>query len=148
MDGIDLLRAQALQNRNAAIAVARREYAAALKEIKALNQKLREPCLAGFSGSAGWFARRQLGRLRWLAFAGSALLAMPFAIEPAFAHHVVGGKMPVTFMDGLLSGLGHPIIGLDHLAAIPHPEIKNSIIANNTGGSCRCVQSCSIMRMW
>ena len=26
--------------------------------------------------------------------------------------------MPVTFMDGLLSGLGHPIIGLDHLAAI------------------------------
>ena len=46
------------------------------------------------------------------------LIAMPFAIEPAFAHHVVGGKMPVTFMDGLLSGLGHPIIGLDHLAAI------------------------------
>ena len=40
------------------------------------------------------------------------------AAEPAFAHHVMGGKMPVTFMDGLLSGLGHPIIGLDHLAAI------------------------------
>jgi len=46
------------------------------------------------------------------------ILALSFAIEPAFAHHVVGGKMPVTFMDGLLSGLGHPIIGLDHLAAI------------------------------
>jgi urease accessory protein len=27
-------------------------------------------------------------------------------------------KMPVSFMDGLLSGLGHPIIGLDHLAAV------------------------------
>ena len=26
--------------------------------------------------------------------------------------------MPVTFTDGLLSGLGHPIIGLDHLAAL------------------------------
>ena len=46
------------------------------------------------------------------------ILALSFAIEPAFAHHVMGGKMPVTFMDGLLSGLGHPIIGLDHLAAI------------------------------
>ena len=40
MDGIDLLRAQALQKRNAAIAAARREYAAALKEITALKRKL------------------------------------------------------------------------------------------------------------
>ena len=31
------------------------------------------------------------------------LIAMPFAIEPALAHHVMGGRMPVTFMDGLLS---------------------------------------------
>jgi len=26
--------------------------------------------------------------------------------------------MPATFADGLLSGLGHPVIGLDHLAAV------------------------------
>ena len=38
--------------------------------------------------------------------------------EPAFAHHVMGGRMPATFGDGLLSGLGHPIIGLDHFAAV------------------------------
>lgn len=29
---------------------------------------------------AGWYARRRLGRLRWLAFAASALLAIPFVI--------------------------------------------------------------------
>ena len=50
---------------------------------------------------------------------GLALIAaLTFAIEPALAHHVMGGRMPVTFTDGLLSGLGHPIIGLDHLAAV------------------------------
>jgi urease accessory protein len=38
--------------------------------------------------------------------------------QPALAHHVMGGLMPVTFMQGFLSGLGHPIIGLDHFAAM------------------------------
>ena len=40
MDAIDLLRAQALTKRNAAIQAARREYHAALKEINALASKL------------------------------------------------------------------------------------------------------------
>jgi urease accessory protein len=40
------------------------------------------------------------------------------AAEPAFAQHVIGGKMPATFGQGLLSGLGHPVIGLDHFAAV------------------------------
>src|SRR5262249_29863369 len=34
----------------------------------------------------------------------------------AFAHHVMGGKTPSTFVEGLLSGTGHPVIGPDHLA--------------------------------
>lgn len=38
--------------------------------------------------------------------------------EPAFAHHVMGGQMPGTALQGFLSGLGHPVIGLDHLAAL------------------------------
>jgi urease accessory protein len=33
----------------------------------------------------------------------------------AQAHHAMGGQMPATFTQGLLSGLGHPIIGVDHL---------------------------------
>ena len=40
MDGIDLLRQQALARRNAAIQAARREYHASLKEIRALAAKL------------------------------------------------------------------------------------------------------------
>jgi urease accessory protein len=46
------------------------------------------------------------------------LAAVALSIEPALAHHVMGGRMPATFADGLLSGLGHPIIGLDHFAAL------------------------------
>jgi urease accessory protein len=34
---------------------------------------------------------------------------------PALAHHVMGGKTPSTLMQGLLSGFGHPVIGMDHL---------------------------------
>src|SRR5262245_36870463 len=47
-----------------------------------------------------------------------ALLTAPLllAAAPASAHHVMGGRMPSTFIEGLLSGLGHPVIGLDHLA--------------------------------
>ena len=41
-----------------------------------------------------------------------------FASTSAQAHHVMGGRTPATFMEGLLSGLGHPVIGIDHLAFI------------------------------
>ncbi|MPZ59060.1 MAG: urease accessory protein UreJ [Rhizobiales bacterium] len=30
----------------------------------------------------------------------------------------MGGMTPTTFIEGLLSGLGHPVIGIDHLAAV------------------------------
>jgi urease accessory protein len=50
----------------------------------------------------------------------SVLAACAAMLAPtgALAHHVMGGKVPVTFMQGLLSGLAHPIIGLDHFAAV------------------------------
>jgi urease accessory protein len=44
-----------------------------------------------------------------------ALAALVLA-NPAYAHHAMGGALPQTFSQGLLSGLAHPIIGLDHLA--------------------------------
>lgn len=34
----------------------------------------------------------------------------------ALAHHPSGSMTPQTFSEGLMSGFGHPIIGLDHLA--------------------------------
>lgn len=36
----------------------------------------------------------------------------------AQAHHVMDGQLPTTFGAGLLSGLGHPVIGADHLAFV------------------------------
>jgi urease accessory protein len=55
---------------------------------------------------------------KWIWSAGLLLASTALLIDPALAHHVMGGRVPVTFTDGLLSGLAHPIIGLDHFAAI------------------------------
>jgi urease accessory protein len=43
-------------------------------------------------------------------FAAALAVAMPAA-----AHHPMGGATPATLLEGLLSGIGHPIIGFDHL---------------------------------
>lgn len=34
----------------------------------------------------------------------------------ALAHHAMGGEAPSTLMAGLLSGIAHPVIGIDHFA--------------------------------
>jgi urease accessory protein len=47
-----------------------------------------------------------------------AAAILVLAAGPAAAHHVMGGEMPRTWPQGFLSGLGHPVIGLDHLAAL------------------------------
>ncbi len=49
-----------------------------------------------------------------------SLLALSFLgnTSPALAHHAMGGQMPSTFFQGFLSGLAHPVIGVDHLAFI------------------------------
>lgn len=49
----------------------------------------------------------------------TAILALEILISaPAFAHHPMGGKTPASFFEGILSGLGHPVIGLDHFAFV------------------------------
>jgi urease accessory protein len=57
-------------------------------------------------------------RFRRMTAVGWGLAGLFFAAEPALAHHVMGGRMPATFGEGFLSGLGHPVIGLDHFAAV------------------------------
>ncbi|MFO7477162.1 MAG: HupE/UreJ family protein [Methyloceanibacter sp.] len=52
-----------------------------------------------------------LSRAALLAFA-----VLVVSAGAASAHHVMDGEMPSTFVQGLLSGLGHPVIGPDHLA--------------------------------
>src|SRR5256885_11380704 len=47
--------------------------------------------------------------------AATALALFP---RMAWAHHFMDGGLPQTFAQGLLSGLGHPVVGLDHAAFI------------------------------
>lgn len=55
---------------------------------------------------------------RFLTSAIALAVALVAAPSQSFAHHVMGGGVPDTLMSGLLSGFGHPIIGIDHLAFI------------------------------
>jgi urease accessory protein len=48
----------------------------------------------------------------------AAAIVVLTVAAPASAHHLMGGEVPATGWQGLLSGLGHPIIGIDHLAFI------------------------------
>ena len=47
-----------------------------------------------------------------------SLAALLSSSGTAFAHHPMDYQIPQTFVQGLLSGFGHPIIGPDHLAFI------------------------------
>jgi urease accessory protein len=46
----------------------------------------------------------------------SALSLLALLPLPAAAHHPMSGGMPETLWQGFASGIGHPVIGLDHLA--------------------------------
>lgn len=41
--------------------------------------------------------------------------ALALAAGPAIAHHPLQGAPMTTLGDGLLSGIGHPVLGFDHL---------------------------------
>jgi urease accessory protein len=45
-------------------------------------------------------------------------LAAVLAPAAALAHHPMGGATPATLWQGFASGVGHPVIGFDHLAFI------------------------------
>ncbi len=49
---------------------------------------------------------------------GLAAIATLMLATPAMAHHPFGGEAPKNVFQGLLSGVGHPIIGLDHFAFV------------------------------
>lgn len=53
-------------------------------------------------------------------FVLSASLGILFlcTAQQALAHHALGGETPTNFFEGFLSGLAHPVIGLDHLAFV------------------------------
>jgi urease accessory protein len=71
------------------------------------------PDLAIRRKGAGIMTTRQ--RFAALGLASATLSATSL---PALAHHVMDGKLPQTLTQGLLSGFGHPVIGIDHLLFI------------------------------
>jgi len=58
--------------------------------------------------------------LRSSLLVSAALATVATVLTPlaAFAHHPMGGATPSTLWQGFASGVGHPVIGLDHLAFI------------------------------
>ena len=50
-------------------------------------------------------------------FALAAAMTLTMA-NAAFAHHPLGGMTPETALHGFLSGVGHPVLGFDHLAFV------------------------------
>lgn len=49
---------------------------------------------------------------------------------PAFAHHPLGGMPMETFSHGMLSGIGHPLLGFDHLFFVLLVGIAATFTAN------------------
>lgn len=45
-------------------------------------------------------------------------LALLTWAQPANAHHPFGGETPSNLWEGFLSGMGHPVVGIDHLAFV------------------------------
>lgn len=62
-------------------------------------------------------------------YAALAGLVFVLAAAPAQAHHPMGGATPSNFVEGLLSGIGHPIIGIDHLAFVIGIGLAASFLA-------------------
>ncbi|HUS97327.1 MAG TPA: HupE/UreJ family protein [Hyphomicrobiaceae bacterium] len=56
-------------------------------------------------------------------FSNNLVLAGIFAAAvtlagPAFAHHAMDGAIPATMAQGLITGVAHPVVGLDHFAFV------------------------------
>lgn len=64
-------------------------------------------------------------KIKSLGIFSFAILLVLIIGENALAHHPMGGKTPSNFFEGFMSGLGHPIIGLDHLTFV----ISSGLIA-------------------
>ncbi len=59
----------------------------------------------------------------------ASTLATLFVV-PAFAHHPLGGLPMETFSHGMLSGVGHPLLGFDHLFFVLLMGVAAAFTAN------------------
>jgi urease accessory protein len=65
-----------------------------------------------------WIEEERMRRHSKAVRAVATTLLAATSTHSALAHHVMGRELPNTLWQGLLSGLGHPIIGIDHFAFI------------------------------
>lgn len=66
-------------------------------------------------------SRLKSGQLLLKRSFGASLLASFGVLSFSFiahAHHPFGGQTPSNFLEGFLSGVGHPVIGIDHLVFV------------------------------
>lgn len=70
-------------------------------------------CFAVFKFIKTDCSLRQIGLVAFL-----AVMGLFFSSVPVLAHHPFGGETPSNAVEGFLSGLGHPVIGLDHLTFV------------------------------
>ncbi|MEM6836602.1 MAG: HupE/UreJ family protein [Cyanobacteria bacterium P01_C01_bin.120] len=73
------------------------------------------------------------GKFALSQFSPAALIAIALLLEivaSALAHHPFDGRTPDTLVEAFLSGLGHPVIGVDHLAFV----IAAGLLAAALGG--------------
>lgn len=67
------------------------------------------------------FSMDQWGQWLWQRSLWIAVLASVYLVSvhgAAHAHHAMGGQTPKNFWEGFLSGLAHPVVGIDHLAFV------------------------------
>lgn len=57
-------------------------------------------------------------RLTQVLLLGLPAMGLLFMATPVLAHHPFGGQIPTNALQGFLSGLGHPVVGFDHLAFV------------------------------
>ena len=73
---------------------------------------------------------KQNSLIRNLAIVTAIAFLEIFIATPAFAHHPLDGRLPANLFEGIMSGLGHPILGFDHLAFV----VASGLIAVGIAG--------------
>lgn len=56
--------------------------------------------------------------MRTIIRCGLAVTTFAALSMPAFAHHALGGALPIGFAEGFTSGLAHPVIDMSHFAFV------------------------------
>jgi urease accessory protein len=84
-----------------------------------ISLKLVRPSLIAGSPMINAQSIALLNRLRPYAGLCSAItIALASIAPPTLAHHPMGGKVSATVFEGFMSGIAHPVIGVDHLTFI------------------------------